>query len=101
MATNGVNIIFGGATFLSGDVDEVNRWLAALDENGIKIIDTAEMYGNSEEGLGKAGAAARFIIDTKFPGGFGDKAATEENLVASGQQSLKKLQTKSVSGHNA
>lgn len=98
MATNGLNIVFGGAAnaFLAGDVDQIKNWLDALEASNVKTIDTAQMYGKSEEGLGKAGAAGRFIIDTKYPGGFGENPATKENIIEGGQGSLQRLHTKQV-----
>ena len=49
-ATNGIKISFGGAALLApNSVDEVTQWLKALEEAGVELIDTAALYGASEE----------------------------------------------------
>ncbi|KAF2790850.1 Aldo/keto reductase [Melanomma pulvis-pyrius CBS 109.77] len=96
MSANGIKIAFGGAAWLSSSVDEVTEWLKILEEIGIKIIDTAEIYGGSEATLGKAGAASRFTIDTKMPGGFSSQLCTKDVMINSGKESLKKLNADSV-----
>ncbi|KAK4233197.1 Aldo/keto reductase [Achaetomium macrosporum] len=96
MALNGLKIVFGGGSFFALSVEEVSQWLGILEELDIKTIDTAEIYGASEELLGKTGAAKRFTIDTKQPGGFGPLPATRDQVIKSGQASLQKLQTDAV-----
>ncbi|GAB1314582.1 Aldo/keto reductase subgroup [Madurella fahalii] len=96
MATNGVKIVFGSATFLSISVEETAEWLKTFEEVGIDTIDTARLYGDSEEVLGKAGAPSRFTIDTKLPGGAGDRASTKEVVIEQGKKSLATLQTDAV-----
>ena len=72
-----------------GALDEVFK---IMKEGGCEIIDTAALYGESEELLGKAGAASKFIIDTKTKGGFGGKGyATKEKVVEEGTNSKKML----------
>ncbi|KAF2258402.1 putative oxidoreductase [Lojkania enalia] len=95
-ATNGVKVAFGGAAWLASSVDEVREWLKVLEEAGIEIIDTAEVYGASEEVMGKAGAASKFIIDTKMPGGFSPQLCSKDVMINSCKASLKKLNTDSV-----
>ncbi len=97
MSANGIKIAFGGAGFLSSSVDEVTEWLDIIEEAGIEIIDTAQLYGGSEEVLGKAGASSRFIIDTKLPGGFSAQLSTMEAVVEAGEKSLSRLDTNQVS----
>lgn len=49
-----------------------------LQEKGnVKNIDTAVLYGQSEEILGKAGAGERFTVDTKLKGGFGSGSSKD------------------------
>ena len=96
--TNGVKLVFGSSPFLgNATVDDVTRWLKALDDLKIDTIDTAQGYGQAEALLGKAGAASRFIIDTKQSSGFSGPPSTKEFIVESGKASLQKLQTDSVS----
>lgn len=96
MSTNNVKIVFGGAAFVEGPVEDVTSWLNTLESAGIKDIDTAQVYGQSETLLGKAGAASRFNLDTKVSSGVGPDRATADFVLKSGQESLKKLQTDSV-----
>lgn len=96
MSANGIKIAFGGAAWLSSSVEEVSDWLKVLEEARIELIDTAQLYGASEETMGKAGAASRFTIDTKMPGGFSDKLCTKEVMIEAGKASLKRLNTDSV-----
>ncbi|KAH6974606.1 NADP-dependent oxidoreductase domain-containing protein [Ilyonectria sp. MPI-CAGE-AT-0026] len=96
MATNGLNIIFGAALFAYSSVDVVQKWLELVEELGFKTIDTAQLYGASEELLGKAGAASRFTIDTKVPGALAPELTTGSYVISSGKQSLAKLGVDSV-----
>jgi len=47
--------------------------------------------------IGLIGAASRFTIDTKYPGGLVPNDATAEVVVAGGKESLEKLKTDCVS----
>ena len=72
MASEGIPIVFGGAGIGPGkafpDADAAKPLLDALEAGGCKIIDTAQLYGGSEEVLGQVDAPKRFIIDTKHAG---------------------------------
>ena len=100
MANKGAKIVFGGAGFgLEGYFAEpklIEEVLNLLEEDGVRIIDSACSYGKSEETLGEFGAPSRFIIDTKFAGGLVPNDATIEAVVSSGKSSLEKLKTTSV-----
>ena len=67
-------------------------FLTAIREYGIRVIDTAEMYGRAEEGaagiLEKAGRGNIFLIDKILPGN-----VTEEGFERSLERSLKRLGT--------
>ncbi|KAI8816307.1 NADP-dependent oxidoreductase domain-containing protein [Fimicolochytrium jonesii] len=101
-----VKIVYGGAAFWGTSafngpdsittVAEVVEVLDALEELGVKNIDTAEIYGKSEELLGEAGAAKRFVIDTKIGAGFKPEPATKDGVIQAGKESLKKLKTEQV-----
>lgn len=63
-----------------------------LEKGDCKVIDTAALYGQSEEIMGKAGAGERFIIDTKHKGGFPGKGnASAANVKADAENSKKML----------
>lgn len=91
--------VFGGGIFTAPFVEsaeEVQEYLDLLEELGIKIIDTAAMYGDSEKLLGETKAASKFNIDTKHPGGMNSEPSTKDVVVASGKGSLEKLATSQV-----
>jgi aryl-alcohol dehydrogenase-like predicted oxidoreductase len=95
-------IAFGGGIFTPPyvkDVEEVQEYLDLLAELGIKIIDTAALYGESEKFLGEKKAASRFTIDTKHPGLMQPEPSTKDVVIASGKESLKKLATSQVCAH--
>lgn len=98
--TNNVKIIFGGAAFntnYGSTADKVSEVLAWLEKEGIKTIDTSEVYGDSEELLGAANAAGKgFIIDTKIGGGLAGVKSSGERVVKAAAESLRKLNTDSV-----
>ncbi|KAG0650169.1 Oxidoreductase sirO [Hyphodiscus hymeniophilus] len=100
MATSGASIVFGGASLGFGGAlslpDKVEEVFKALEDYGVKIIDTAQAYGTSEDVLGQTGAASRFAIDTKYPGGLIPNDATTELVIEGGKESLKKLKAGSV-----
>lgn len=58
----------------------------------MKIVDTAALYGQSEEILGDLEAGKRFTIDTKLRGGFGG-GASRENVLADFEKSRELLKT--------
>lgn len=68
-----VQIIFGAAPLQSegafSDPATVLQVYDALEKAGCRKIDTATIYGASEEILGRTEAPKRFTIDTKAPGG--------------------------------
>ncbi|KAH9434711.1 hypothetical protein MCOR02_003676 [Pyricularia oryzae] len=95
-AASAPKLVFGSTPFFGGEVDVIKQYLEILRELGIKTIDTAQLYGESEAGLGQAKAASDFIIDTKMSCTFMNLPATKANVVKYGRESLEKLQTDSV-----
>jgi len=100
----GLKIVFGTAGFnpgrgAFGDVESIKEVLDVLEKNGVKNLDTAQLYGQSETLIGKAGAGAngRFVIDTKSKGGFDlGNALKPEVLREQARESIKKLEVKPV-----
>lgn len=93
---SGIKNAFGGATINEGrsfaDPKVLEQALEILEKGDCKIIDTAALYGSSEELLGKAKAGDRFIIDTKMRGGFpGSGHASKENILKEAEESKKLL----------
>ncbi|OIW30768.1 Aldo/keto reductase [Coniochaeta ligniaria NRRL 30616] len=77
--------------------DTIVPLLHTLLENGIKTIDTAQLYGNSEVVLGAAGVAALgFTLDTKVPGIFVPGSLEPGTLEAGLRRGLERLGIKSL-----
>ncbi|KAJ7167111.1 aldehyde reductase [Mycena filopes] len=62
-----------------------------LEAGGIDTIDTARMYGVSEEWIGKTGGGKRFVIDTKTPGGLNPGDSTSVNIPVHARESVERL----------
>lgn len=103
MTINNVKIIYGGgglANYAGHTASTVAEVLDYLEKEGIKTIDTSEIYGDSEELLGQTKAASRgFIIDTKIGGGLSPVEASKANVLKAAEESLKKLNTDHVISH--
>lgn len=73
--------------------EEVRRILEEAQRSGLRILDTASLYGDSEEAIGRslpAGHSFRIVTKTaKFPGGFGPVEA--RSLEATFEASRRKL----------
>lgn len=100
MPNTDIKIVYGGGTFSADTnfctLESVKEVLKVLEENGVKNIDTAQSYPNSEELLGRADAASRFLIDTKDIGALAGGTASKQDVIARGEASLKKLHTDKV-----
>ena len=94
-------IVYGAAGIGSRDpfvTDEgINDLFATLDKHNVTILDTARLYGPSEQRLGEVKAGSKYTIDSKWVGGWSPGSATEENIVSSAEESIKKLGIKKVS----
>jgi hypothetical protein len=94
MVNNEIKIILGGGRFMAavgGSIGETIKTLKVAEEQGIKNIDTAYIYAESEVWLGEAGAPSRFFVDTKHPGGLSSVHATAEDVLQKAEESLKRL----------
>ncbi|KAJ1555939.1 Aflatoxin B1 aldehyde reductase member 2 [Cladochytrium tenue] len=91
-----VKIVFG--TY--GDVwySDANLAEAAavLKEAGIRTLDSARAYGDSEAVIGRLGLPARFTVDTKHPGGFHPLGATKESILEVAATSFGLLKTDQI-----
>ncbi|KXL45487.1 hypothetical protein M433DRAFT_58209 [Acidomyces richmondensis BFW] len=92
---SGIKNVFGGGAVRAGRGFSTPEQLAEvfdiLEEGDCRTIDTATLYAESEELLGKAGAGKRFTIDTKHQGGFVKGYAKKENVIKDAENSKKKL----------
>ncbi|KAK7048693.1 aflatoxin B1 aldehyde reductase member 4 [Favolaschia claudopus] len=98
--TNLVKAVFGGFPIGAGkyfpDEESIEKVYKLLEEGGCDTIDTARVYTNSEEWLGKTGAGKRFTIDTKAPGGFIPGSCTGDNILQFAKESVQLLDVKSL-----
>jgi len=97
----GLKIVFGTAGFNPDanfpDVESQSAILNLLAELGVKNLDTAQLYGESETALGATNAGERFIIDTKAKGGFdAGNSLQPDTLYKLAHESLAKLKVKQV-----
>ena len=66
--SQGIEIIFGAASFGLNPVEKNEDFLDQLENAKINHLDTARQYNGSEGMLSMLGAPSRFIIDTKVRG---------------------------------
>ncbi|KAJ6561905.1 NADP-dependent oxidoreductase domain-containing protein [Mycena capillaripes] len=100
MTSTHVKAVFGGAPIGADkyfpDEESIEKVYKLLEEGGCDTIDTARLYGNSEEWLGKTAAGKRFIIDTKTPGGFVPGSSTGESIPQHAKESVERLGVEKV-----
>ncbi|EKG17414.1 Aldo/keto reductase [Macrophomina phaseolina MS6] len=87
--------VFGSHQIESLSKEELQTVVDILNKNGIKNIDTARIYGDSEKRLGEIEAAKSFIIDTKAPG-FVSGALSRDSIINGINTSLSLLNTDKV-----
>ncbi len=92
----GVKIAWGavGSGWASDELGP--KIIEALREGGIKEIDTARTYPDSEELLGKRGVPNEFIVSTKWSGAWQGIPATREEILKSAETSFSTLKTDQV-----
>ncbi|OAL30855.1 hypothetical protein AYO20_08548 [Fonsecaea nubica] len=100
MAPQGIKVVFGTAAVGNREPwiaeDYLNKSFSTLLAHGCTVLDTAQLYGESEKRLGEVKAGEKFTIDTKWQGGWQTGWATKENIVNSAKQSIEKLGVKQV-----
>ena len=106
MSPKGLELVFGAAGL--GNEREGNALkeesaiievFGILKKHGVKKLDTAQLYGNSEAVLGriKAGTENGFVLDTKWIAGWtGEPWATRDKIVTTAKESLDRLGVKQV-----
>lgn len=101
MSSQSLTVLFGGAGIGNNDPfskpEDLEKLYSVLLKHNCTNIDSAQLYGQSETALGKTKAGEKFTIDTKWQGGFaGAGTSRRENIVKTGQESIKKLGVKQV-----
>jgi aryl-alcohol dehydrogenase-like predicted oxidoreductase len=69
-------------------LEKVLSFLDAVANLGISVIDISLVYRDSKELLGRANVASRFVINTKFPRGFGEDLSTKDKVIQASKESL-------------
>ncbi|KAJ7154024.1 NADP-dependent oxidoreductase domain-containing protein [Mycena crocata] len=93
--TSTLKVVFGG--FSIGppnsfpDEESIEQLYKLLEEGGVDTIDTARLYGTSEEWMGKTGAGKRFTIDSKTPGGFTPGLDTSKTIPQHAKETVERL----------
>lgn len=96
MSGSGIKTVFGGASVGIGTfktVEQCDEVFKILKAHGVDTIDTAQLYGSSEQILGEAKAGEQFIIDSKTPGGLSPPTNTKDLILENGHESARKLGT--------
>ncbi|KAF7366387.1 Aldehyde reductase like protein [Mycena sanguinolenta] len=92
-----VKTVFGGYPIGPGkyfpDEETIETVYQLLEEGGCNTIDTARLYGDSEEWLGNTGAGKRFTIDSKAPGGGIPGSSTSATIPQFAKESVDRLGT--------
>lgn len=97
MSHQGIKVVMGGAGMLrSKSCTEVPQLFDVLASHGVDTIDTAVIYGESEELLGIHRAGERFTVDTKNPGGMPGNVSTKEGVQRTAHESLSRLRVDQV-----
>jgi hypothetical protein len=90
-----IELVLGGGSISEtssfGVIPTLRSALQILRKEGIAQIDTAHMYGDSEELLGQAEAGEKFTIDSMNKGGFEPGSAKRSGVIDEVDLSLKKL----------
>ncbi|KAF5238904.1 hypothetical protein FANTH_10147 [Fusarium anthophilum] len=90
----GIKVVLGAGAFLTKDqwtADKVKTYLDALAAGGVKEIDSAQAYGDSELVLGDNGASEMFELSTKLPGIMDPGSYRRDEVVTRTQKSLERL----------
>lgn len=94
---SGIKLVFGGAGInpgatAFGDISTLKEGFEKLKAAGVKNLDTANLYGQSETILSEAGAPELFTIDTKTRGGFNKEGGGKKDaIIKEAQNSKEKL----------
>ena len=91
--------VFGGGSVGTafGDEAAIGELYEVLLQHGVTTIDSARIYGTSEEWLGRTEAGTRFTIDTKTPGGAILGGSTGAGILQHAKESIQRLRVDKVS----
>ncbi|KAI9825299.1 MAG: hypothetical protein M1832_001333 [Thelocarpon impressellum] len=90
-----IKVLFGTAPAARWPAEVAQEYLTVLQSGGVKDLDTASLYAESEKTLGALGAPKRFTIHTKAPG-FYPGTLGKASVLAGAAKSLAELGVDSV-----
>ena len=101
MPSKGLKPVFGGGPIGEGkdfpNTPMIEELYQLLKEGGCDTIDTARLYSNSEEWIGKTHGGDHFIIDSKTPGGAVVGGSDSAGILQHAKETVEKLGVKNVS----
>ncbi|KAF5575610.1 aldehyde reductase [Fusarium pseudocircinatum] len=95
----GIKVVLGSGAFWTKDqwtAAGVKTYLDALAAGGVKEIDSAQAYGDSELVLGDNGAPKKFEVSTKLPVIMDPGSYRRDEVVTRTQKSLERLRVDQV-----
>jgi len=90
-----LKLIFGAYPFFEWSREVQEEFLDVLEKGGVKDIDTARSYPDSEKILGELGAPKRFIIHTKVRA-FNSGSLQKDKVLLSAKETLEALKTDAI-----
>jgi len=69
--SGGIKVVYGTSALSLAPMTDARKYLEICERHGVRELDTARRYGESEVKLAQLGAPKKFIIQTKAPGGPG------------------------------
>ena len=100
MPGQGLKSVFGGGPIGEGkdfpDAPSIKKLYELLKDGGCDTMDTARLYSNSEETIGKTHGGDYFIIDSKTPGGFIAGQSTASGILQHARETTERLGVKQV-----
>ncbi|UPL01760.1 hypothetical protein LCI18_012694 [Fusarium solani-melongenae] len=95
----GIKIVLGAGVFwlyTNWTAEGVEEFLSTFVAGGIKEIDTAQVYGESELILGTNDASKRFDISTKLPGKYVPGSLSKDEVLTRTKASLETLKLRQL-----
>ncbi|KIV84364.1 hypothetical protein PV11_00149 [Exophiala sideris] len=100
MSSQPIKVIYGTANIGNEErwksSDYVNEAFKILQTHDVKDLDTAQLFGGSQQKLGELKAGDKFNIDTKWLSGWKPGSGNKDNILSSAKESISKLGVKQV-----
>ncbi|KAK4939964.1 hypothetical protein LTR10_019816 [Elasticomyces elasticus] len=100
MSSQPIKVIYGTANIGNEErwksSDYVNEAFKIRQTHDVKDLDTAQLFGGSQQKLGELKAGDKFSIDTKWLNGWKPGSGNKDNILSSAKESISKLGVKQV-----